>query len=251
MYIGQYDRQEHYKMHHGHTGLEFENQKPFHWSDRRETKKITVMIEDLEANGDNGTNTWSAPFQIEEIGQYRVAFPNGCILNERNEVLRVEVKSTDSSIVIIFSVTTKDLTPLEVEQQRRMSQQSTSGSEVDMNESEVHFNLFLSMIELSMVDHKRTELLFLRVTETELNVSTALSSGSSKQSFELKIGEVEMDNMTPSPYFPVAFRSTKAAGDGPPFLHITIIKEDHPTDTEGIIYPILYVCTSSCGCPDG
>ena len=236
LYIGQYDRQEHYKMHHGHTGLEFENQKPFHWSDRRETKKITVMIEDLEANGDNGTNTWSAPFQIEEIGQYRVAFPNGCILNERNEVLRVEVKSTDSSIVIIFSVTTKDLTPLEVEQQRRMSQQFTSGSEVDMNESEVHFNLFLSMIELSMVDHKRTELLFLRVTETELNVSTALSSGSSKQSFELKIGEVEMDNMTPSPYFPVAFRSTKAAGDGPPFLHITIIKEDHPTDTEDIIY---------------
>ena len=68
--------------------------------------------------------------------QYRVAFPSGCILDERNEVLRVE-ESTDSSIVIIFSVTTKDLTPLEVEQQRRMSQQSTSGSEVDMNESEV------------------------------------------------------------------------------------------------------------------
>ena len=73
LYIGQYDRQEHYKMHHGHTGLEFENQKPFHWSDRRETKKITVMIEDLEANGDNGTNTWSAPFQIEEIGQMQTS----------------------------------------------------------------------------------------------------------------------------------------------------------------------------------
>ena len=29
LYIGQYDRQEHYKMHHGHTGLEFRIQSRF------------------------------------------------------------------------------------------------------------------------------------------------------------------------------------------------------------------------------
>ena len=34
----------------------------------------------------------------------------------------MSVKSTDSSIVVIFSITSKDLTPLEVEQQRKMSQ---------------------------------------------------------------------------------------------------------------------------------
>ena len=66
-------------------------------------------------------------------------------------------------------------------------------------------------------------------------MSTALSSGSSKQSFELKIGEVEMDNMTPSPYFPVAFRSQKQLRRSSISSYYDH-KEDHPTDTEDIIY---------------
>ena len=136
---------------------------------------------------------------------------------------------------MIFSITSKDLTPLEVEQQRKMSQVMRKSS-VDGNEQDVHFNLLLSMIEISIVDHRRTEILFLRITDTEVNFASSLLENTSKQSFELKIGEVEMDNMTPSPYFPVAFRSSRSAGDGPPFLHITIIKEDHDGDASDIVY---------------
>ena len=69
-----------------------------------------------------------------------------------------------------------------------------------------------------------------------MNFASSLLENTNKQSFELKIGEVEMDNMTPSPYFPVAFRSSRSAGDGPPFLHITIIKEDHDGDASDIVY---------------
>ena len=159
LHVGQYDRQDHFKTHHGHTSIDFENQKPFHWSDRRETKKITVMLKNMEAAESNDMTLWSKPFQIDEIGQYRVDFPSDSFLSESKESLRVEVKSTDSSIVVIFSITSKDLTPLEVEQQRKMSQVMRRSS-VNSNEQEVHFNLLLAMIEISIVDHRRTEILF-------------------------------------------------------------------------------------------
>ena len=80
------------------------------------------MLKNMEAAESNDMTLWSKPFQIDEIGQYRVDFPSDSFLSESKESLRVEVKSTDSSIVVIFSITSKDLTPLEVEQQRKMSQ---------------------------------------------------------------------------------------------------------------------------------
>ena len=84
-------------------------------------------------------------------------FPSDSFLSESKESLRVEVKSTDSSIVVIFSITSKDLTPLEVEQQRKMSQVMRRSSVNSMNKK---FLTYCSMIEISIVDHRRTEILF-------------------------------------------------------------------------------------------
>ena len=49
------------------------------------------MLKNKGAMKDDDKNLWSEPFQIDEIGQYRVNFPPGSFLSESNESLRVEV----------------------------------------------------------------------------------------------------------------------------------------------------------------
>ena len=138
--MGQYDRQDHFKTHHA-TSIDFENQKPFHWSDRRETKKITVMLKNMEAAESNDM----------------VYYENSLMRTTNHHHLHMTCQwsnhfATPSSLRV------------EVEQQRKMSQVMRRSS-VNSNEQEVHFNLLLAMIEISIVDHRRTEILFLRITE--------------------------------------------------------------------------------------
>ena len=93
------------------------------------------------------------------------------------------------------------------------------------------------MIQLSIFDAHRTEVALLKISQSEFFLSTNLSGNITTLSLELKVGEVEIDNMTPAPYFPVVFRSRTAhAPDLPPFLHITLVKENRLEDESDIVY---------------
>jgi hypothetical protein len=230
--VGQFNKDGLHRRLRGHTTLAFEEQKPFHWSNGKESKLISVLLREKNKDGvEDGL--WSEPFSIEEVGQYSVLFKDVTILTKKNRTLRVEVKPTDTSVVVIFSAASVDLTPEQVEVTRR----ATRLSSIDHVVPEFRFSLSIYMIQLSLLDVRRTEIALLKVSNSHCSFSTLLGGPLRTQSMELKVGEVEIDNMTPAPYYPVAFRSKNAMSDDtPPFLHITVIKEEREEDGSDIVY---------------
>ena len=236
--LGQCDRRNLYKKFFRKSKhLKFEEQKPFHWTDATEPKEVSVMIRHIDEGVDkafeDNEKMWSEPFKIEEVGLYAVKFCEENVLTKENKDLRVEIKATETSIAIVFSVVSVDLSPNEV-----LSQRLSRVDSEDLNVgSELRMAIVFSQIQLSIFDAHRTEVALLKISQSEFFLSTNLSGNITTLSLELKVGEVEIDNMTPAPYFPVVFRSRTAhAPDLPPFLHITLVKENRLEDESDIVY---------------